>query len=69
MKVEIILMVASIGLGDAYGVEGAIADDLSRRRGHRDCERDVFPSISANVLLSSRAVTPARGRWGWRSKI
>ena len=35
-------MVASIGLGDAYGIEGAGADDFSRRRGHHDGERDVF---------------------------
>ena len=44
-------MVASTGLGDAYGIEGAGADDVSRRRGHHDGERDIFPSILWIVLF------------------
>ena len=54
-------MVASTGLGDVYGIEIAGTYYLSRRRGHHDGERDVFSSISSNVLFLSRAVTLSRG--------
>ena len=62
MKIEIIHMVASTGLGDAIGIEGAGADNLSHRRGHDDGERVAFSSIFWIVLLRTHAVTSARGR-------
>ena len=43
-------MVAYMGIGDAYGIEGAGADDLFRRRGHDDDEtRRVFSGVSTRT--------------------
>ena len=55
-------MVARIGIGDAYGIEGADADDLPSRWGHHDAERDVFPSISWLFCFDAKQESPARGR-------
>ena len=43
-------MVANIAIGDAHNIESSGADNLSRRRGHNDGERDIF-SIDATIVL------------------
>ena len=51
-----------MGIDDAYGIKGAGTDDVPRRRGHDDGERDVFLRFRRMFCLLARSVTVLRGR-------
>ena len=62
-------MVANIAIGDAYNIKGSGTDDLSRRRGHDDGERDVFSIDTTIVLQWSEAGVARPGSADVLSKI